>query len=450
MIEWARPEWWDEAKCRASGPLRFYPDKAEGDDATAWADSAKSVCHGWDGQPPCPVKRDCLEWALEHREKFGVWGGRTEAERKSIRRMRRKQESMTRIVRTVKKSSLRQLLDTAKTETRVLGAIQRHLMVRPPDPRAPEYLHPSEMSKSDWCPRASFFRIVGAPAGEPDTNSFVLENVFQEGHDIHHKWQGWLWDIGILRGRYRCNACCFEWQDTSPMVCPSCEAGRLALEYREPEFISEKFLISSHPDGDIADEEDEEACPLLEIKSIGTGTLRIEAPALLAKHTHKAKADDGEERMLVDLEGLWRDIKRPFPTHLRQGNLCMAVAGRERMVFLYEAKWSQQVKEFRVKFQPELIADLLDACLDVKYALKSNRPPSRPSWAAPDSTTCGKCVYQESCWDATLENENAGEDQHGNGNGNGVRRGEGPTIKRRIPVTGASGLRHSPTAAQTQ
>lgn len=33
---------------------------------------AKNLCHG------CPVRRDCLQWALEHRQIWGVWGGRDE------------------------------------------------------------------------------------------------------------------------------------------------------------------------------------------------------------------------------------------------------------------------------------------------------------------------------------------------------------------------------------
>lgn len=454
MIEWARPDWWDEAKCRASGPLRFYPEKGEGGDSVAWAEDALAVCNGRDGGEPCPVKRDCLEYALEHHEKFGIWGGRTEQERRAIRRMRRRQASMTRVVRTVKKSPLRQLLATAKTETRILGAIQRHLMVRV-DEKQVEYqtqpvIHPSEMCKTDWCPRATFFRLVGAPAAEAEPNAFTLENVFQEGHDIHHKWQNWLWEMGILRGRFRCNSCGGVKVEVSPQSCSACGAGRWAMEYLEAEFRSEKYLIAGHADGDIADDDNEELCPLLEVKSIGTGTLRFEAPSLLAKHTHKAKDDDGTEKTLVDYEGLWRDIKRPFPSHLRQGTIYLAVSGRQRMVFIYEAKWSQQVKEFRVKYQPEIVAELLDACLDIKYALKTNNPPCRPSWAASDNSTCSKCVYRDTCWDTYLESEHAGEVESLNGNGRGVGRGEGSVAKRRIRIAGASGLRNSETADQTQ
>lgn len=36
--------------------------------------AAKNLCHS------CPVRRDCLQWALEHREIWGIWGGKDEVD----------------------------------------------------------------------------------------------------------------------------------------------------------------------------------------------------------------------------------------------------------------------------------------------------------------------------------------------------------------------------------
>ena len=54
--------------------------KPENADALEWFFSpdfnqkyqAKNLCHS------CPVRRDCLQWALEHRQIWGIWGGRDE------------------------------------------------------------------------------------------------------------------------------------------------------------------------------------------------------------------------------------------------------------------------------------------------------------------------------------------------------------------------------------
>ena len=49
---------------------------------------AKTICFGgtWQGHeyPGCEVRLDCLRYALDAEEKFGVWGGRSHGERKAL------------------------------------------------------------------------------------------------------------------------------------------------------------------------------------------------------------------------------------------------------------------------------------------------------------------------------------------------------------------------------
>ena len=68
--------WRQKAACRGLDPEIFYPTS---DDA---ADTAKSVCNA------CAVRTPCLEYALSHGEKFGIWGGLSERERRRVRRQR--------------------------------------------------------------------------------------------------------------------------------------------------------------------------------------------------------------------------------------------------------------------------------------------------------------------------------------------------------------------------
>lgn len=79
-----RPLWWSLAKCLGAGPGGFYPDKGGG--AQDVAEIAKAVCNGQDGMPFCRVRRQCLLWALENNEQFGVWGGLSERERRRLKR----------------------------------------------------------------------------------------------------------------------------------------------------------------------------------------------------------------------------------------------------------------------------------------------------------------------------------------------------------------------------
>lgn len=69
--------WRAEANCRGVDPELFYPERG------ASVREAKAVCQG------CLVRVECLEYAITKGEKFGIWGGMSERERRRIRRLRR-------------------------------------------------------------------------------------------------------------------------------------------------------------------------------------------------------------------------------------------------------------------------------------------------------------------------------------------------------------------------
>jgi WhiB family redox-sensing transcriptional regulator len=68
--------WQDFANCLGVDPDLFFPERG------ASTREAKEVCKG------CVVRADCLEYALANGEKFGIWGGLSERERRRIRRQR--------------------------------------------------------------------------------------------------------------------------------------------------------------------------------------------------------------------------------------------------------------------------------------------------------------------------------------------------------------------------
>ena len=67
------PTWHDFANCLGVDPDLFFPERG------ASTKEAKEVCRG------CIVREDCLEYALQNGEKFGIWGGMSERERRRIR-----------------------------------------------------------------------------------------------------------------------------------------------------------------------------------------------------------------------------------------------------------------------------------------------------------------------------------------------------------------------------
>jgi WhiB family transcriptional regulator, redox-sensing transcriptional regulator len=72
--------WRTRAACTGIDSEIFYP--ASEDEAEAL--EAKAIC------AICPVQATCLEYALESREREGIWGGTTERERRRIHRQRRR------------------------------------------------------------------------------------------------------------------------------------------------------------------------------------------------------------------------------------------------------------------------------------------------------------------------------------------------------------------------
>ena len=76
--------WRHDALCRGVETDLFFPAGELGEEPVKHAQAAKAVCF------KCPVREACLEYALATDQPFGVWGGTTEAERRSIRRRRRR------------------------------------------------------------------------------------------------------------------------------------------------------------------------------------------------------------------------------------------------------------------------------------------------------------------------------------------------------------------------
>jgi WhiB family redox-sensing transcriptional regulator len=71
-------DWREQGLCRSVDPAAFYPDD---DDAVAIA-AAQAMC------ARCPVQNNCLEHALANRERIGIWGGLTPAQRRRLLRRR--------------------------------------------------------------------------------------------------------------------------------------------------------------------------------------------------------------------------------------------------------------------------------------------------------------------------------------------------------------------------
>lgn len=69
------PEWRKRGLCSQTDPEAFFPEKGGS------TRDAKKVCLS------CDVRGECLKYALDHDERFGVWGGLSERERRSLKKL---------------------------------------------------------------------------------------------------------------------------------------------------------------------------------------------------------------------------------------------------------------------------------------------------------------------------------------------------------------------------
>jgi WhiB family redox-sensing transcriptional regulator len=66
--------WQEQALCAQTDPEAFFPEKGGS------TREAKRVCLS------CDVRNDCLEYALANDERFGIWGGLSERERRRLKK----------------------------------------------------------------------------------------------------------------------------------------------------------------------------------------------------------------------------------------------------------------------------------------------------------------------------------------------------------------------------
>lgn len=258
---------------------------------------------------------------------------------------------------TVKFKELKAYLDAGKKETRLIGALERHILLRPAEARSRTVLHPSDLVQDDWCALAAYNALRGNYVETSDKPGLRLQSIFDEGHAIHAKWQNYIAEMGNLYGVWGTKD---NWALSKDID---------GLEYLEVPLHSHKHRIYGHSDGWVKGLGEDF---LIEIKSIGSGTIRSEGPALFAGG--------------ADLEAAWKNIRNPFRKHILQGQIylhlanLMVEAGElesapKEIVFIYELKANQDYKEFVVSYGPEFVEDIFEAALDVVWAVDNERPP---------------------------------------------------------------------------
>lgn len=272
------------------------------------------------------------------------------------------------------KKGLAAYLEASKVPDVLFGDIQRHVLWKAGEQsdRRIDCIHPSEAIKDDWCIRANYFKIMTNVAYNPRQTTFRMENIFQEGHNTHSKWQRWLAEMGKLSGDWKCNSCdTVFFCATTPDTCPeeSCVADA-RFTYEELRLENKELRISGRTDGHIPSER-----MLLEVKTMGFGGLKWDQPQFVEPYE---KYMNGKS--WVALENLWRDFRRPLKSARRQGQLYLWLARAkgidvDKILFIYDFKANQEAKSFLINFDETVIEDVLANCRIICDAVTAGVAP---------------------------------------------------------------------------
>jgi hypothetical protein len=281
----------------------------------------------------------------------------------------------------------KKFIDAGKTNTRILGAVERHIIAKPKDKtRITTVLHPSDMADPGWCHRASYFHLQGKEAVTNKTMTLNLASVFEEGHAIHKRWQKWFEEMGVLYGAWDCRTCGRRvWATSEELDAESVYGDEHCgpWSYAEVPLDYKPLRIVGHADGWIKGMGN----PLmLEIKSIGDGTLRWECPELYAENNY-------------DFNKTWNSITTPFMKHVQQVQIYMKLAeliGYENYpkeaVIIYEAKPNQKHKEFVIPKSDFGVKHIFEAAQKIMNCLKQGVPP----YCNVKSNGCERCKSYDS------------------------------------------------------
>lgn len=291
--------------------------------------------------------------------------------------------------------SLGKLLETFKDESTIVkteegyqektldgislrGVLQRgrlKIVREKPPIRQGTSFSPSTITYS-YCRRLKVGQMAGLVEIHYEKARPSLQITFDMGNALHELIQGYFWDIGILKGTYKCLKCDKRYHDVvSPLVCPSGKSThtRKHLKYKEV------YLRSTTPDLPISGRCDgilviDGGLHLMDIKSIKSRTLK----------------SSEREFCFEDL-----DLQGPKRDHIVQLNLYLWMAGLEKGHLFYISKNDGKIKTFAIPYTPELLEPYFR---EIRYlvstakALKEGKKPELPEPCGRETCPCDEIL----------------------------------------------------------
>ncbi len=283
--------------------------------------------------------------------------------------------------------------------TYVTGVLDMYLMEKAAKEENDRAINVNAPSQVGNCMRSNFYmRTQCEQDGVPDAR---VERIFDNGTGVHERLQKYLLDIGIL-------------------ICDECP------------LLNEEYNIQGHTDG-ILDLKDEIA--ILEIKSIndyGFSKLKDTKPEHKQqglvylycleerrKYLHMKYKD--RKDFFADYEHLGKEAAKHY-SHLKDGSkysrdekianqvklhnivddiLIDTYSPVTKVIFLYENKNTQEIKEFVLDSNSseamDMLSDILLRFSELNHYVQDNKVPPREGNSR-SCDTCRWCNYKTECW----------------------------------------------------
>jgi len=232
------------------------------------------------------------------------------------------------------------------------------------------WLHVSEAV--GLCPR---MRILGHFLPKPEAQKITVSA--RQTFDMGHAWHKWVQErylarMGILKGKWKCIACGYNWFGKSQPECPGCNR-KGTIQFREVPVSNEEHEIQGRADGII---ELFGTDYVLDIKTINEwGFMRLAEPS--KEHIAQITLYMGFLRIQRGI--LWYFCKPP--DGLKDLG---ALRGRP-------------TKEFWVEFDPEVRDEVLSRVAFYKKVWKEKRLPTQ-RMSGPQDPACRWCAWKKECY----------------------------------------------------
>lgn len=236
---------------------------------------------------------------------------------------------------------------------------------RRPYPKGVSF-RPSDLT-FNYCKRIKIAQLAGLVDLFDPKPTPRQQLVFDVGHAYHDIIQRYFWDIGQLKGTYKCKLCDKFYHDlVSPTQCPEGHE-RKWMKYKEVVYRDEQLLINGRADGIIVIEGEDH---LLDIKSIANRTVKTPE----------------QQFCFEDLEH-----SGPKPEHVVQIMLYMYMSGIHKGHLFYVGKNNQQIKTYAIPYDYSVLAPYLQdirSLIRKAAALKQGHQVELPEPCSRKDCTC--------------------------------------------------------------